>query len=85
MNRPLKRKSTFKCPDCGSACRITTTKALTATYKEFYGSCVNDACGGRYVFAGEPIRILVPSLTPNKNNHLPIHNHKPEEKQCNKV
>jgi len=67
-----KKKSTFKCPDCGSPCPVTSTKNLTATVKEFYVCCSNDACGGRYVFASEPVRVLVPSQTPNKLINLPL-------------
>ena len=66
------RKGTFKCPDCGHACRVTQNKYITVTYKESYASCTNDHCGGRYVFASEPVRILVPSQTPNARIHLPL-------------
>jgi len=75
MSAPIKTKSTFKCPDCGAKVAITSTKVLSRTYKEFYTSCSNDACGGRYVFAGNPIRVLTPSQSPNPDNHLPMHDH----------
>lgn len=68
---PKPKKSTFKCPDCGCACPVTSTKNITPTVKEFFTSCSNDGCGGRYVFASEPVRILVPSLTPNPKVNLP--------------
>lgn len=69
---PPKKKTTFSCPDCGAWCRVTSTKSLTPTVKEFYASCSDDACGGRYVFASEPVRCLVKSLTPNARISLPF-------------
>ncbi len=66
------RKGTFKCPDCLAVCRVTQNKYITATYKESYASCTNDHCGGRYVFASEPVRVLVPSQTPNLKLHIPL-------------
>ncbi len=68
-----KRKTTFQCPDCGAHARITATKILSDTYKEFYVSCSDDECGGRYVFGSEPVRILIPSQNPNKFINLPCH------------
>ncbi len=70
-----KKKSTFKCPDCGSACRVTNSKIFGNTYKEFNASCTSDKCGGRYVFGSEPVRILTPSQTPNPMIDLPMHDH----------
>lgn len=66
------RKSTFKCPDCQSSCRITKTKILSVTYKEFYVSCTNDNCGARYVFGSEPVRTLIPSQIPNPTIQIPL-------------
>ena len=72
MIKPRKaKKTTFSCPDCGSSCPITTTKKLTDTVKEFHTCCSNDECGGRYVFQSEPVRVLIPSQTPNPKINLP--------------
>jgi hypothetical protein len=72
--RPVRKKSTFKCPDCGSVCAIYATKELTPTYKEFYTRCKNTAaCEGSYVFGGEPVRVLVVSKNPNPALNLPMH------------
>lgn len=71
VSRPRRKRSTFHCPDCGSPTTVTCTNRITRFVKEFHVNCRNDACGGRYVFSSEPVRIKVPSLAPHPGNTLP--------------
>ncbi|WP_293765915.1 ogr/Delta-like zinc finger family protein [uncultured Aquitalea sp.] len=51
----------FPCPLCGAASRVRTSRMLSATTKETYYNCSNDACCHQYkTLEGDPRTLAKP-------------------------
>lgn len=61
-----------KCPHCGHAARLRTSKTLTALYREIYYQCSNLFCGHSFMATHEIVRTISPSRTPNPEISLPM-------------
>ena len=61
-----------KCPHCGQAARLRTSKTLTPLYREIYYHCSNLFCGHTFMATHEIVRTVSPSRTPNPEIVLPM-------------
>lgn len=62
----------IRCPHCGSAAHVRTSRSLTPLYREQVYQCQNHLCGHVYLVGLEVLRTISPSATPRPDMRIPF-------------
>ncbi len=62
----------IKCPHCGSAARIRTSRRISDLTVEHSLQCQNLDCAHTWVALTSAVRTIAPSMTPNPKVYIPL-------------
>jgi hypothetical protein len=70
----------IKCPHCGTAAIIRTSRAMSETVLEQQLQCQNVECAHTWVAHTAAVRTIAPSMTPNPKVYIPLSPRSPAAK-----
>lgn len=77
----------IKCPHCGSAARIRTSRPMSSLTIEHSLQCQNIDCAHTWVAHTSAVRTIAPSMTPNPRVFIPLspRSHAKQDAQTNQI